>query len=596
MAEQGYNDRLWQRIEGSIRHFEDKLEPNYKRWLDVYRTDTGGSGFNISPDDALAMNLSLSDMAEMRRYYFARLNLATSFIDIKTSALTLREPSFSVVILEEADFSPEKVLLIQSSLRRIWRTSKAQEAVRLADTYRRIFGYSLIKVAWDETRDGEGNVISEKGRTIPVSPTRILYDPAADEPTLQKMRWLAEVVWMDRDSLDAMRTNVGWKRTSQVGSHGRLNALSTMSPKLDTITAEKVPGFSSEESKRYTDEELFPIFLVWDGSRRKYTIMAASGKDADEKDKPYVVLHEAVDPYPFEDFYPFALLAGQHVPNDFHSIGDMQNMEPHLDLLARMFTIFTAHAMRSVPKYGYVQNAVTEQGRRALTESSVMAGVELRDGASANSVFPLQSTPLPDALIQGITRVEQYLNEAAGILDYHRGLMPGGRHTMGEVGQLVSLSGVRGQMQMRSLEEDMSALAIKLYDLYRFAGATVSVVQETPDGMRQPMPIPMADLPGAVELLVNSGSSAFSDRMSDRNDMMTLFQLLTQIPMVPPQSMPVLKHILGTFPQLSASDAIEILRSFLQAAMQQQQAGGEAGGETQSPQAGPPPGAEAAQE
>ena len=581
MPEESYNDRMWERISSGITYYDQELEPKYRRWQGIYRSDTGSMGASINPDDALRMNLSIGDMAEMRRYYFARLNLGTSFINIKTSALTVKEPTFSATILDESQYDPAKVLLIQSSMRRIWRESGAQEAIREADTYRRVYGYSLIKPSWDRVFNAKGDIMTQRGKATAIPPTRLFYDTSADRPDMGSLRWLAELVWMDKDSLDAMR-QAGWKNTKKVGRHGRLETLTTALP-TGASSGDESHGRASvgaEEHKK-NSEVLYPVFLMWDFTRRKYTVLAPRGEQDGlaAKENEYVVLYEENDPYPYEDFFPHVMLTGLHVPNQFHPQGDIALMEPHLDLLARLFTVFVAHSIRSVPKFAYAENTMTEQGRRALTEPSVMAGVEMRSNAPVNSVVPLPSAPVPDALIAGIGKAEQYLNEAAAILDYHRGSAPAGRHTMGEVSQLVSLSGVRGQMELRQLEETMGKLAGKLYDLYRFENSTVTIVQEMAPGMRQPIQVPMDSLPSSIELLVNSGSSAFSDRVQDRNDMMNLFQLVTQVPLVPPQSLPVMKHILQTFPQLSASDVIDILRAYMQAAqMQQQQAQAEAEG------------------
>lgn len=551
-------ERATHRIERALRYYEDKRLPLYRRWWMLYYEGMKAVQRDIwsviGPPGMVAWAMPL--LGE-RNVWGATVNYVTTFILTKNAALTTREPSFSIVIMDREKDTPEMKALLLEVITQLWRISDAQKAFQRADLYRRLFGFALLRAVFHPVYSPDGEVVDVIPHVYAIPATRVLYDLGAQVADVQACRWLCEIQFMDERELSGMES-VGWKNVDDVTEDERLK------PFLEPLMAAPLhdENYISDEDKR------IPVFHYWDKQAGVYLVLARG------KGGSFVTLYERHYETIDKHFYPYILLAGTELPETFHPLSDVAIMEPHVDLLAKLLTIFTHHALRSLPRFAYMENALTEQGQRALSETSIMAGVEVRQGASLADIQPLPTTPPNPALVAMIERCERDLTEAAGITHYHRAIMPPGRRSATETAQFIQLSGVRGQMEQQLMEDAMSEMAERLYALFlqqetpltipiRQRGVIVGVVTVTPQM-----------LPQALKIEVNAGSTAWTDRIQDRNDMLGLIQTLGSLPTVPNTLRPLLAHLLSTFPQLNPSDIMEILRAvdeqFMQQQMQQQ--------------------------
>jgi len=325
------------------------------------------------------------------------------------------------------------------------------------------------------------------------------------------------------------------------------------------------------QSRRIEEDEKIPVFYYYDAYNRELFILAP----AKDYDYPFVVLSYLKNPFPYKDFYPFVMLSGYGVPETFHPMSDYMLIEPHLELLTRFVSIYMNHALRAIPKFAYTENVLTEQGRRALSSSSLLAGIEVRNASPSVAIQPITVDMPNQSLVQMIVLAEKYLNEAAGLTHYHRAEVPPRVKSATESSYLVQLSGVRGQHEAQLIEMTLGALAEKLYGYFKTLGEPVVIAMPSPLGVPMPVPISPEQLPDVVKIEINAGSSAYMDRMQDRNDMVTLMQILGELAQMGALgiSAPLLKHILATFPQLNATDVMQIMQGLIQfQQMQQMQA------------------------
>lgn len=553
-------ETAWTRIQEALDYYDNVRRPVYERaWL-VYTNDaslllTGGvptGGYGVLGGVVWALGGGSEEVMGSAPFYPAKLNVGTTIIHTKLSALTTQKPTFNVLIYDPQRNTPQMVSLIRWLVDYLWDTSQVQTALQEAYISKALFGFGLIEINEVLETDAEGNIVGKSFRVNAVPATRVLYDLNARHASLEACRWIAKIVWMEKHVIEDLGKSARWRNVDKVAPISRFKSFEENIRMIQQIAT---------HSRNIEEDKRIPVFYYYDAYNREVFILAP----AKDYDYPFVVLKHMKDPFPFKDFYPFVMLKGYEVPETFHPLSDYMLIEPHLELLTRFVSIYMNHALRSLPKFAYMENALTEQGRRALSSSSILAGVEVRNTAPAAAVQPL-TVDLPNqSLVQMIVLAEKYLNEAAGLTHYHRAEVPPKVKSATESSYLVQLSGVRGQHEAQLIEYALGELAEKLYGYFKVSGLPVPVAIPNALGQMQIAIVNPTELPDVIRIEINAGSTAYMDRLQDRNDMIGLMQILAEIMQMgaSPAVLPILRHVLTTFPQLNPTDVMQILQSVL---------------------------------
>jgi len=585
-------ETAWKRIEDAIEYYDHVRRPVYERAWMVYCNDAslllGSGGFgNIGMlSGAIWFGAMGEEALGSAPFVPAKINIGTTIIQTKMAALTTQKPTFNVLIYDPEKNNSEIIALVRWLVDYLWDTSEVQTALQQAYLSKALFGFGLLEITEVAEITAEGQPARRQLRVVPIPATRVLYDLNARYPSLEACRWIAKVVWMERGVIDDMEKVANWRNTDKVAKTWKFKPFEENIRMIQQVELTR--------THKIEEDEKIPVFYYYDAYNRELFILAP----AKDYDYPFVVLRYEKDPFPFKDFYPFVMLAGHGVPETFHPLSDYMIIEPHLELLTKFISIYMNHALRAIPKFAYTENALTEQGRRALSSPSLLSGIEVRTTAPGAVIQPITVDMPNQSLVQMIVLAEKYLNEAAGLTHYHRAEVPPRVKSATESSYLVQLSGVRGQHEAQLIEQALGDLAEKLYGYYKMLGEPVAVAVPSPLGVPVTVPVMPHQLPDVVRIEINAGSTAYTDRMMDRNDMIALMQILGELLQMGsiPAVMPILKHVLATFPQLNATDVMQIVQSIAQIQQMQALQAAQAAQAAQAEQAEEAPEAEEATE
>lgn len=173
------------------------------------------------------------------------------------------------------------------------------------------------------------------------------------------------------------------------------------------------------------------------------------------RNKPWL-LNEGVNPfalnYDLKDRNPFVALVLRQTNTRVRGISDMELMAPSLDEQNVYRSKVATYIERFVPKVMGPEDALTEEGKEALSSPEYGSYVSIAREYQGEHLTPLDPPQLPAEAFQMEQRIEDSIREATGVNELMRGLFPDRKRTATETSEVVSASAAR-QAEKRNVFE-----------------------------------------------------------------------------------------------------------------------------------------------
>jgi hypothetical protein len=426
-----------------------------------------------------------------------RVNTPTGVatIDALFSAMTAIEVDPHTTVLGGG--TREQAELATAALKKEWRLCRVNEEVQDAVKDGLVVGIGFVKVGYEyhavqETvprpaediraeviqmlreatsaaAEGQANVPSpdEIAGLVPIEQDveRVIRDRiVVDYCSYQDIRWdpaakrWEDVTWVAQITkvpATEVRENPIYrdyvKRNRKAGGLRLLDEL-----RGETTYDEGVlPGGKPEQDELFVD-----VVELWD--LRAGTICTfVRGRDW--------LLNEGVNPfalnYDFKDRNPFVGLVLRQTNTRVRGISDMELMAPSLDEQNVYRSKTATYIERFVPKVMGPEDALTDEGKEALSSPEYGAYISIAREYQGESITPLDPPQLPTEAFQMEQRIEDSIREATGVNELMRGLFPDRKRTATETSEVVSASAARQAEKRNVLERFFTDIARRMLQL-----------------------------------------------------------------------------------------------------------------------------------
>lgn len=268
------------------------------------------------------------------------------------------------------------------------------------------------------------------------------YDQMRWDPNAKRIKditWYAQYTKMH---VDEVKQNPVWreyvKRTK--GGLRKLDELKGGS----TYEATKLP-----DGKPTQDEMFVDVVELWDMRTGTICTFVKGQK---------WFLNEGVNPfalnYEMKDRSPFVPLVLRKTNMRVRGISDMEVIAPSLDEQGMYRARTAQYIERFVPKVMGPEDALTDEGKEALSspEYGAYVSVAREYAQDAALLKPLEPPALPTEAFDMERRIEDGIREASGVNELMRGLFPDRKRTATETAEVVSASTARQSEKRNRLE------------------------------------------------------------------------------------------------------------------------------------------------
>lgn len=358
------------------------------------------------------------------------INLSFSTVNTIIPYITSEEPRFLVSPYSQ-DATVENARLQQAWLNRLWRkqSTGAQEALKASAEDYLIYGDGYLKVSYalEEKMASSGQVDSKEIAEIFVDrldPWDLFIDPMADG--LHNARWLCHRIYTTRDEVEQ---DVRYEHVD-----------------VDDLVGE--PPDTAEDAIR-TDR------TAWHGD---------TGQDWVVLYEFYDLVHDEMWTFGMGGDVPLRVVEGvsmapivqipnYRIPRSPYHMGELEQIKPMQDELNKSRSQLITHRRRNVAKYLIREDAITEDGKKALTSPIVNQMVPILGDQPLDAlVKPASLQPLPPEAYASADQAERDIYEISGVNEYLRGASPEIRRTATEATIIEGASNVKTRGKLADVE------------------------------------------------------------------------------------------------------------------------------------------------
>ena len=413
----------------------------------------------------------------------------TATVDALFSSLTAIEVDFICQAMGHA--TPEQALLAQTALNAEWQRLHADEDRDDAIKDSLVTGIGWMKVGYDffeeeETVARDPDALREEinaliqealdagleapnpeqiAKLVPDTETvktvlrdhicvdYVPWDTVRWDPTARRwkdVRWIAQLTKLP---LDEVRTNPLYREYAKRSRNGLRN--------LDGIKADStldrdllVTGKPLEDDARVT------VVEMWDLETGTVCTFVKGAT---------WLLHEGVNPFAIMSEYcdrsPFVPMVLRKTTRRVRGVSDMDLMLRSLNEKNLYRSRTATYIERIVPKLMGPEDALTEEGKAALTSSEIGAYVSTSREVEPSSIVPLTAPQLPAEAFDMNDRIDNEIREATGISDLQRGLFPQRRVTATATQEVAAGAAARQSEKRNTLERFHTEVARRMLHL-----------------------------------------------------------------------------------------------------------------------------------
>jgi hypothetical protein len=304
------------------------------------------------------------------------------------------------------------------------------------------------------------------------------------------------------------------------GGLSRLDALKGTST-YDTTTL--------PQGKPREDDEFFDLVEFWDFNSGTACTFIKGQK---------WLLNEEVNPFmlniAMKDRSPFVPLVLRKTNTRVRGISDMELMAPSLDEQAVYRSNTANYIEHFVPKVTGPEDALTEEGKKALASPDYGAYVSTAREYPNAAITPLDPPVLPSEAWDMERRVEDGIREATGVNELMRGLFPDRKRTATETSEVVSASAARQSEKRNTLEHFYLNIAQRILQLMQAYYDQPRMVRYVdPSYGEVPWEFTAEDIAMGYDLKVSLTPKEAYTKQSRRDDASALFNFLVPIAQQP---------------------------------------------------------------
>ena len=283
---------------------------------------------------------------------------------------------------------------------------------------------------------------------IPVD--MLLWDDTARTP--DDIRWHCEIeevppheVWDNEDFLEYVK------------EHGGTEA-DVKNIKPDTFLS-KIQETKSmrKQTADHGDDERITLYRFYDYETGTICTFAKGGK---------IILLEQPNPFAFQpdlkDRSPFVPLVLRSHPKRVRGISDMTLIEPLLDELNHYRSKMAAYVAQFEPKWMGPDDALTPDGREAISSTNPGDYVGLTSGYRKDDVGPVVPPQLPSEVLEMVGMIINDIREATGVSELMRGIFPDRKRTATETTEVVAASTARQSEKRNAMERFFLGIAKRI--------------------------------------------------------------------------------------------------------------------------------------
>lgn len=283
----------------------------------------------------------------------------------------------------------------------------------------------------------------------------VAWDQIRWDPTARRwpdVRWTAQLTKM---SLDEVKENPLFREyVKRNRSQGGLRQLEVLKPDSTIDRELLVTGRDAPDDGRVT------VVEYWDMETGTYCTFI-KGQN--------FVLFEGVNPFAlqfdFEDRNPFVPLVLRGTNRRVRGISDMEVMLRSLNEKNLYRSRLANYIDRFVPKVKGPEDALTEEGKQALSSSEYGAYVAVDRSQDPKSIEVMTPPVLPAEAFGMNERIDNEIREATGVNELMRGLFPDRKRTATETEEVVSASAARQSEKRNTLERFHTEIAKRMLTL-----------------------------------------------------------------------------------------------------------------------------------
>lgn len=341
------------------------------------------------------------------------------------------------------------------------------------------------------------------------------WDMVRWDPTAKRIEDVTWVAQLSKVRAEEVKENPAYQEytSRSPGNSAKLKKLKGDS----TLDLDKLP-----DGKATKDDEFLTVVEFWDFQTGTVCTFV-KGQDwlLDETANPFALNFD------FKDRSPFVPLILRKTNTRLRGISDMELMAPSLDEQAMYRSNTATFVERFVPKVMGPEDALTEEGKTALSSKEYGAYVSIATGSDASQVQPLIPPALPTEVFDLERRVEDGIREATGVNELMRGLFPDRKRTATETSEVVSASTARQSEKRNTLEQFYLDIARRILQLMQvFYDAPRMLRYIDPSVGEVPWEFTAEDIAVEYDLELHLTPKEAVTAQSIREDAMALFNFL----------------------------------------------------------------------
>jgi hypothetical protein len=420
---------------------------------------------------------------------------AVAVIDALFSGMTAVDVAFRCT--PTGDTTPEQAILAETALNYEWRVNRVDEDRDDAIKDALITGIGWVKVGYEYLADevevdrDEDEIAADIDQLLAEAEASGVETPSAEQiaqlvPTTKKVevpirdrivvdyvpwdrvrfdptarrfkdvRWIAQLTPM---TVEEVKNNPQWREYVK-RTRGGLDRLERLQADAAIDKDLWVGDKPTDDDKRVT------VVEMWDLEAGTYCIFVRGQN---------WLLYEGVNPFAMmpelQDRSPFVPIVLRKTTRRVRGISEMDVMLRSLREKDLYRSMAATYIERIVPKLIGPEDALTDEGKEALSNAEVGAYVSISRDVDPRTIQPLIPPPLPEKAFDMENKIDNEIREATGVNELMRGLFPDRRRTATETAEVVAASAARQSEKRNTLERfhvdiarRMLALMMQFYD------------------------------------------------------------------------------------------------------------------------------------
>lgn len=374
------------------------------------------------------------------------INISFSTVNTIVPYVTGEEPNF-LVEPYSGDASPRLARIQAALLNRVWRSSDTEGQNKLEDVAvdMLIYGDGFMQVGHvvEEQRLGDGETVDAVKVVLDrLDPWDVWIDPFSDG--IHNARWVARRIITTMEELE---DDDRYRIPEDFGA-----------------------GVASE-------------FYVGEEELRERLYVQGQGEDGNVQ--RWVVLYEFYDlvrgrmitfgdheqPLRWidEPALPIVQFGNYRIPRQPYHMGELEQLWDMQQELNKTRSQQITHRRRGAAKIAYLKDAITEEGKQALTSPEVMAGVPFEGGDLTldQLIQPINIPNISSDAYNMSDIITRDVYEISGVNEYLRGATPEVRRTATEATIIEGASNVKSRHKLRLIEKGTRRVGQLMLDIMR---------------------------------------------------------------------------------------------------------------------------------